>query len=78
MKCPCCGNELVLDGHRKSDMFMCYDCGYVSDRKLEHKPHSTNFERLRSMDLNESIAFLANNLGLDKRSITLWMENSVA
>ena len=34
MKCPCCGQEMVLDGHRKVDLFMCYECGYIEDGTL--------------------------------------------
>ena len=34
MKCPCCGKEMVMDGHRKIDMFMCYECGYIEGRRL--------------------------------------------
>ena len=78
MKCPCCGHEMVMDDHRKIDMYMCYECGYIEGRDTAPKPHTTNFERLRNMNLNESIAFLSNNLGVDKRSVAMWMENSVA
>ena len=34
MKCPCCGNEMVMDGHTKVDKFMCYECGYVEGRMV--------------------------------------------
>lgn len=78
MKCPCCGSEMVMDDHRKIDMFMCYDCGYIEGRETETKPHSTNFERLHSMNLNESIAFISHNLGVDEKKVAMWMENRVA
>lgn len=32
MKCPCCNKEMVVDGHRKIDLFMCYECGYIEGR----------------------------------------------
>ena len=34
VKCPCCGNEMVMDGHTKVDKFMCYECGYVEGRMV--------------------------------------------
>lgn len=74
MKCPCCGHEMVMDDHRKIDMFMCYDCGFIEGRNLEQKPHSTNYERLRNMNLNESIACLCNTFGLEEKRIASWLE----
>lgn len=35
MKCPRCGKEMVMDGHRKIDLFMCYECGYIEGRNLD-------------------------------------------
>ncbi len=78
MKCPRCGHEMVMDNHRRMDMYMCYDCGYIEGRDIEQKPHATNFERLQNMNLNESIAFLSENFGIDERCIAMWMENRVA
>lgn len=34
MKCPCCGNEMVMDAHTKIDKFMCYNCGYIEGRTV--------------------------------------------
>ena len=34
MKCPRCGHEMTLDGHRKIDLFMCYECGYIEGRNM--------------------------------------------
>ena len=79
MKCPCCGHEMVLDGHRKIDLYMCYDCGYIEGRRIEAPARrSTNFERLSKMSLNEMAAFLAGGLRLDEKELATWMESSVA
>ena len=47
MKCPCCGNEMNLDGHRKIDMYMCYECGYIEGRNVEPAAavNCTNYEK---------------------------------
>ena len=77
MTCPCCGHEMNLDSHTKIDMYMCYECGYIEGRKIETpRHHVTNFERLRSMNMNESIAFLSENLGIDESSLTTWMDSA--
>ncbi len=34
MKCPCCGHEMVMDGHTKVDRMMCYECGYQEGRAI--------------------------------------------
>ena len=75
MKCPCCGHEMHLDSHRKIDMYMCYDCGYIEGRPIENKPHVTNYERLRSMNMNETIAFMSKSLGLDENRLANWMDS---
>ncbi|MGI5977667.1 MAG: hypothetical protein ACOX68_08235 [Candidatus Limivicinus sp.] len=77
MKCPRCGHEMVLDGHRKYDMYMCYDCGYVEG--LNDTPaaprKTTNFERVHKMNFNEAVAFVSKGLGIDRRSLADWMDN---
>lgn len=80
MKCPCCGSEMVLDGHRKIDLMMCYECGYIEGRRVEQsaKRHVTNYERLGSLNLNEMVAFLSKGLHLDEKSLASWMESAVA
>ena len=79
MKCPRCGHEMVLDGHRKIDLMMCYDCGYIEGCAIEESPRqATNFERLRGMNMNETIAFLSGGLGLDERKIASWMDSANA
>ena len=80
MKCPCCGHEMELDGHRKIDLFMCYDCGYIEGRRLDTSVHHrvTNYERLRKLNLNEMAAFLSKGLALDEKNLSNWMDSSVA
>lgn len=81
MKCPRCGHEMVIDGHRKIDMFMCYDCGYIEGRNtgdVAADKAVTNYERLRGLNFNEAVAFLANGLGVDQDKLALWMDNAVA
>ena len=69
MKCPRCGNEMILDNHRKIPLNMCYNCGYIEGRTTEGgELNSTNFTHLKGLNLNETSAFLANGLqsmGLD-------------
>ena len=76
MKCPRCGREMVLDGHRKIDLFMCYECGYIEGRSMEEpvKPHATNFERLHSMNMNETVAFMADGLGVSENKLASWLD----
>lgn len=75
MKCPCCGHEMVMDGHRKIDLNMCYNCGYIEGRRIEPKaPHSTNFEHMLRLNLNETASFLAEGLGVEEARISSWME----
>lgn len=81
MKCPRCGHEMVMDSHRKIDMFMCYECGYIEGRNMGGSPiqaHTTNFERLRSMNLNETIAFMSAGLGIDENRLAAWMDSAIA
>lgn len=75
MKCPRCGREMVLDGHRKMDMYMCYDCGYIENRLIEDVTPSraTNFQRLGGMNFNEAISFISNGLGVDESKLANWM-----
>lgn len=79
MKCPRCGHEMYMDDHRKIDMYMCYDCGYIENRRIDDlKLGSTNFERLRSMNINEAIAFISKGLNLEEKSIATWLEHAFA
>ena len=77
MKCPRCGREMVIDSHRKMDMFMCYDCGYIENRLIEDETpsHATNFQRLAGMNFNEAISFISNGLGVEEDKISNWMGN---
>lgn len=77
MKCPCCGHEMKLDSHRKIDLFMCYDCGYIEGQRLEtaQARRETNFERLSRMNLNETIAFMSKGLGVDEGKLASWMDS---
>ena len=75
MKCPRCGCEMVLDEHRKIPMFMCYDCGYIENRRIDDElsENPTNFERMSAMNINEATAFLAHGLGVDIVKTARWM-----
>lgn len=77
MICPRCGHEMVLDGHRKIDMYMCYDCGYIEGRNMggEPKRHVTNYEKLRGLNLNEAVAFLSKGLGVEEDRLADWLDN---
>ncbi len=75
MKCPCCGQEMVLDDHRKIDLMMCYNCGYIEGRTVEDKAKRvTNYEHLLKLNLNESAAFLARGLGVSEQDAAAWLE----
>ena len=81
MKCPRCGHEMVMDGHRKIDMLMCYDCGYIEGRNMGGEPLShraTNFEHLRSLNLNEAVAFISAGLGIEEERLASWMDSATA
>lgn len=75
MKCPICGQEMVLDSHRKIDLQMCYNCGYIEGRNIDGKAvaHVSNFQRLRSLDCNQCAAFLAKGLELDEQKVADWL-----
>lgn len=77
MKCPCCGHEMDLDNHRKIDLFMCYECGYIEGRRIEPqvKNRVTNYERLKTMNINETAAFLAKGLQLDEQKLAAWLDS---
>ena len=80
MKCPRCGKEMTLDSHRKYDVMMCYECGYMEGRDLGGDIQSrpiTNFERLRRMNFNETVPFMAAGLGLDEAVLRAWLERTV-
>ena len=79
MKCPRCGHEMSLDGHRKIDMFMCYDCGYIEGRNMgtsSDRPHLTNYERLRGLNFNEAVAFMSAGLGIEEEKLASWMDST--
>ena len=82
MKCPRCGHEMTKDNHRKYDMMMCYECGYMEGRSVDgptvHDRVVTNYERLNGMNFNEAVAFMAGGLGLDENTISSWFEKYVA
>lgn len=78
MKCPRCGCEMTLDGHRKYDVMMCYECGYMEGRNLGENIQQrtiTNYERLRKMSFNETVAFLSSRLGLNETKVSSWLED---
>lgn len=81
MICPCCGNNMELDGHRKIDLFMCYDCGYIEGSRIENTVMAratTNFERLLGMNFNEASAFIARNMNVNEGVIHAWLEKRTA
>ena len=77
MKCPCCGNEMYLDNHRRIDMHMCYECGYIEGRRLEQPTRRsvTNYERLCAGNLNEMAAIIAKGINADTAVIATWLDS---
>lgn len=81
MKCPRCGNEMIMDGHRKIDLFMCYECGYIEGRNMEENNTfvgETNFQRLRALNFNETVAFMVKGLGVEEKRIRAWLDSNFA
>ena len=77
MKCPRCGNEMVMDEHRKMNLFMCYECGYVEGNSLEDdvRPYQeTGMEHLHS-SLNESVSTLEKEIGFVEHNVNSWAKN---
>ena len=73
MKCPRCGSEMTLDGHRKYSAFMCYECGYIEGRSNDVKPGMKNYERIKSLNYNELTAFISSGLGVDQNKVHEWL-----
>ena len=76
MKCPRCGSEMSLDSHRKIPLNMCYNCGYIEGRSVEAIKGLTNYERMKSLNLNEMAAFLASGLGLEELKVADWLDDT--
>ena len=76
MKCPRCGSEMTLDSHRKIPLNMCYNCGYIEGRAVENVQGKSNYERIRSLNMNEAAAFLAEGLGLEEKKVAEWLVES--
>ena len=73
MKCPRCGSEMTLDSHRKIPLNMCYNCGYIEGRAVDDVRGKSNFERMRSLNMNEMAAFLAAGLGVEEKRVAEWL-----
>lgn len=76
MKCPRCGAEMTLDGHRKIDLYMCYECGYIEGRNMGDEklaPKTSNYIRMRSMNFNETASFIATGLGVKEAKVFDWL-----
>ncbi len=70
---------MTLDSHRKYDVLMCYECGYMEGRDLGgdlQNASLTNYARLRRMNFNEAVSFMAAGLGLDEARLSAWLERA--
>ncbi|MBR4548847.1 MAG: hypothetical protein IKO83_02895 [Oscillospiraceae bacterium] len=76
MKCPRCGSEMTLDSHRRIPLNMCYNCGYIEGRAVEDVKGLTNFERIKTMNINEMTAFLASGFGLEEEKVADWLDDT--
>ena len=63
MKCPRCGNEMVLDTHRKYPLNMCYECGYMEGRPVGDTTSKTNYEHMKTLNFNEMVVSFADFRG---------------
>ena len=70
MKCPRCGNEMVLDTHRKYPLNMCYECGYMEGRPVGDTTSKTNYEHMKTLNFNEMVVFLSKGLGLEESVVS--------
>ena len=78
MKCPRCGAEMTPDNHRKYTLNMCYACGNIDgliDKPIQNR--DTNFKRLKTMNFNETAAFMSRELGIDKDKLVDWLTQEV-
>lgn len=74
MKCPRCGSEMNVDTHRKYALPMCYNCGYMEGRNMgDDAKSTTNFQHMKSLNLNEMAAFLSGGLGIDEAKLMDWL-----
>ena len=76
MKCPRCGSEMEMDSHRRIPLNMCYNCGYIEGRAVEDVKGLSNYERMKSLNLNEMAAFLAAGLGLEELEVADWLDDT--
>lgn len=77
MKCPRCGNELMYDSHRKISMKMCYNCGYIEGRDFEEECDGiSNFAHMKTLNINELAAFMAQGLGLELEVVVHWLQDA--
>ena len=76
MKCPRCGNEMMNDSHRKISLKMCYNCGYIEGRNLEETGEGvSNFAHMKTLNLNELAAFMAQGLVLERDNVVRWLQD---
>ncbi len=80
MRCPRCGNEMVLDYHRKIPLNMCYNCGYIEGRSVDsdHVPIS-NYDFMHNLNIRETASFLSEwllskGVSLDSSEIEQWLQ----
>ena len=80
MKCPRCGHEMQNDEHRKINLRMCYNCGYIEGRNYDGEIISpdrsviTNFEHARTLNYEEMVSFICDGLGLDREEVSSWLD----
>lgn len=79
MKCPRCGHEMVLDTHRKIPLQMCYECGYIEGRSFDEnqeEPDETNFQHMKKLNFNETVAFLQQGLGIEEDDLRVFLDSA--
>ena len=77
MRCPRCGHEMTIDSHRKIPLNMCYECGYIEGRASNTIPgqvESTNFAHLMTLNFNEAVGFIAQNLGVSEAIVDQFLD----
>lgn len=77
MKCPRCGSEMTIDNHRKYPIPMCYECGYMEGRNMgaETKEKESNFSRMKKLNFNELVVFLAKGLDVSPERLADWLSS---
>ena len=75
MKCPRCGNEMVLDTHRKYPLNIVLRMRLYGGRPVGDTTSKTNYEHMKNLNFNEMVVFLSKGLGLEESVVSNWLND---